>query len=254
MCLILFGWKAQAAHPLVVAANRDEFHSRPTDAAAFWKDHPDILGGRDLECSGTWLGATRDGRFAAITNYRDMADLRAGKRSRGLIASRFLEGRASAREFVAAIQREGEDYRGFNLLAADREEFWWISNRDGTPRKLTPGIYGLSNHLLETPWPKVTRGKERLGRVVEHGVAIEELLEVLGDTTPAADALLPHGSAGLERERMLSAARIVSSDYGTRCSTAIALDSAGRMQFAERSYDAGGEATRTLRYELKLST
>lgn len=253
MCLILFGWKATPAFPLVVAANRDEFHARPTDPAGFWRDQPGVLAGRDLECMGTWLGVNRDGRFAAITNFRDMTDPRLEKRSRGLIASRYLEGRSSAKDFVAEIMAEGDDYRGFNLLAADRDEFWWISNRDGTPRRLDPGIYGLSNHLLETPWPKVVKGKERLQRIVEAGTSIQGLLDMVADTTPAPDEELSHESADLDRERRMSAARILSPDYGTRCSTAVALDGKGRLQFAERSYAPDGSRRSTVRYEFNLS-
>jgi uncharacterized protein with NRDE domain len=249
MCLILFGWRARSEHPLVVAANRDEFHGRPSEGAGFWTDHPQVLAGRDLECMGTWLGITRTGKFAAITNYRDMTDLREGKRSRGLIASRFLEGAMSAADFVAQITREGDDYRGFNLLAADRDEFWWVSNRDGRPRLLEPGIYGLSNHLLETPWPKVQRGKTRLGEIVARTPEVESLLEMLADTTQARDAELVHTGAGIERERQLSAAKIVSPEYGTRCSSALIVERSGRVQFAERSYAPDGEARDTLRYE-----
>jgi uncharacterized protein with NRDE domain len=252
MCLILFGWRAHADCPLVVAANRDEFHGRPSAQAAFWDDHPQVLAGRDLECMGTWLGVTREGRFAAITNFRDMTDQRQGKRSRGLIASRFLEGAQSARDFVAAVTAEGDDYRGFNLLAADREEFWWVSNRDGRPRLLEPGIYGLSNHLLETPWPKVQRGKRELGRILGGAPNVEALLGLLADTAQAPDADLVHTGVGLERERMLSAARIVSPDYGTRCSSALIAEASSRVQFAERSYDPAGDAQETRRYEFRI--
>lgn len=252
MCLILFAWRPRNDFPLVVAANRDEFHGRLSEGAAFWRDHPQILAGRDLECMGTWLGVTRSGRFAAITNYRDMTDQREGKHSRGLIASRFLEAELSAREFVAAIAAEGDDYRGFNLLAADRDEFWWVSNRDGRPRLLDPGVYGLSNHLLETPWPKVQRGKARLTRILADAPTVEDLLDLLGDTTQAPDAELVHTGTGIERERRLSAAKIVSPEYGTRCSSAVIAEGSGRLQFAERSYDAAGEAQQTLRYELSI--
>jgi uncharacterized protein with NRDE domain len=249
MCLILFAWRARDEYPLVVAANRDEFHGRPSAGAAFWNDQPQVLAGRDLECMGTWLGVTRSGKFAAITNFRDMTDLREGKRSRGLIASRFLEGSIGAREFVAAITREGDDYRGFNLLAADRDEFWWVSNRDGRPRLLEPGVYGLSNHLLETPWPKVQRGKARLGEILARAPETESLLEMLGDTTQAPDAEIVHTGVGIERERQLSAAKIVSPEYGTRCSSALIANASGHVQFAERSYAPDGEPRDTLRYE-----
>jgi len=253
MCLILFAWKVHPDFPLVMAANRDEFHARPTSPAGFWDDRPAILGGRDLEGMGTWLGVTRSGRFAAVTNYRDTSPALAEAASRGLLASSFLESGDAPAEFAANVGAGGEAYRGFNFLAGDRDDLWWVSNRGGDARALAPGVYGLSNHLLDTPWPKVTDGKQRLQNVLELAPAVEPLLELLADTTMAADGDLPDTGVGPERERLLSAARIVSPAYGTRCSSAVVIGIDGRVRFAERAYGADGAELDTLRYEFTLS-
>lgn len=253
MCLILFGWRAHPEYPLIVAANRDEFHRRPTDAARFWKDEPAILAGRDLECMGTWLGVSRSGQFAAISNFRDMAERRDGAPSRGLLASRFLAGPQTAEGYAAAVHSSGGEYHGFNLLVADRDEYWWTSNRGSGPERLEPGVYGLANHLLETAWPKVTRGKARLREAIRTAVTIDVLLHFLADTQTASDEELPSTGVPLERERILSAARIVSPLYGTRCSSALIVDQSGRVQFAERSYGADGSEGETVRYEFQIA-
>ncbi|MGA8051120.1 MAG: NRDE family protein [Burkholderiales bacterium] len=253
MCLILVAWKSHADFPLVVAANRDEFHARPTAGAGFWEDNPSILAGRDLECMGTWLGVTRSGKFAAVSNFRDASDSSAGTHSRGLLASSFLGNGALAQDFVTQVAGAGANYRGFNFLAGDREDLWWISNRAPAPRRLAPGLYGVSNHLLDTPWSKVVRGKLGLAQALESTPAVETLLDLLADTSLAPDETLPDTGVGRERERMLSALRVVSTAYGTRCSTAVVVGRGGRVQFAERSYGAQGEERDTLRYEFDLS-
>ena len=175
MCLILVAWQRHRDFPLVVAANRDEFHARPTAGATFWQDDPSILAGRDLECMGTWLGVTRNGKFAAVSNYRDAADDSGGSLSRGLLASTYLGNGDAARKFVAQVAANGEAYRGFNFLAADHSELWWVSNRAAAPQRLAPGVYGVSNHLLDTPWSKVVRGKRLLGSLLQSAPAVEPL-------------------------------------------------------------------------------
>jgi uncharacterized protein with NRDE domain len=254
MCLILLAWQAHPDYPLVVAANRDEFHARPSAPAAFWDDRPAILGGRDLEAMGTWLGVTRGGKFAAVTNYRDPRDMAApSSASRGSLVSSYLENGDAAAEFVSNVDKSGDAYRGFNLLAADHSELWWTSNRGNGARQLAPGVYGLSNHLLDTAWPKVERGKRALRDALRDEPAIETLFELIAPTDAADDAELPDTGVGLERERMLSAMRIVSPGYGTRCSTVLMQRRDGRVQFAERLFTPQGDATDTLRYEFSLS-
>lgn len=226
MCLILLAWRAHTRFPLVVAANRDEFHARPSAQAAFWEDRPQILAGRDLEAGGTWMGVSRTGRFAAVTNYSGGRDANAAE-SRGLLVTRFLDDGAAAAEYVTGVARRGGDYSGFNLLADDGNELWWCSNRGGEPRRLEPGIYGLGNFLLDTP--ELGDHKARLARSIDPGPSMEPLLGVL------------------------AAARIVAPEYGTRCSTILIRHREGAMQFAERAYDSGGGEGATVRYELRAA-
>ena len=214
MCLILVAWQQRPDFPLVVAANRDELHARPAAAAAFWKDHPDILAGRDLQANGTWLGLARNGRFASVTNYKGGFDPGAAE-SRGALVTNFLLGSGDSSSHFSEIEKKKNSYSGFNLLAADGKELWWLSNRDGGARRLDPGFYALGNFLLDTP----------------------EVLEVKSrfEGTPAV--IEPLFS-------LLATAKIVAPVYGTRCSTALLSGTDGRMQFAERPFDAGGMPAR----------
>jgi len=249
MCLILFAWRAHPRYRLVLAANRDEFHARASAAAAFWKDLPDVLGGRDLESMGTWLGMTRSGRIAAVTNVRDgRSEAPLNARSRGRLASNFLCGGMPSATFASQALAEGTAYRGFNLLIGDRDALWWTSNRGDGVRRLEPGVYGVANDLLDTPWPKVTAGKAALERVLRSGPSLGNLLALLDDTRVFADHELPDTGVGLERERMLAPIRIVSPQYGTRCSSAVLVEADGRSQFAERSFDRDGSERATLYY------
>jgi len=241
MCLILFAWRVHAQYRLVLAANRDEFHDRASETAGFWEDRPDLLGGRDLESMGTWLGVSRAGRIAAVTNVRDGPVAAApNAASRGELTRDFLCGALPPAQFATQLAARGQAYRGFNLLIADRDELWWASNRGNGPRRLEPGLYGVANDLLDTPWPKVVSGKQALERVLRVGPSLGALLALLDDTGRPADDALPDTGVGIERERMLAPIRIVSPQYGTRCSSAALVDNAGDTQFAERSYDRRG--------------
>ena len=220
MCLILVAWRRHAEFPLVVAANRDEFHARPAAAAAFWQDHPGILGGRDLQAQGTWLGVSRDGRFASVTNYRGGLDPNAME-SRGALVTRFLLGEISAEKYISSLSPNG--YSGFNLLVADEKELWWLSNRGGEARRLEPGCHALGNLLLDTP----------------------EVMEVKTRFAVAPAAVEPLFT-------LLATAKIVAPAYGTRCATVLLRGRNGQMQFAERPFDAEGNAGATLRYEFPV--
>ena len=252
MCLIALAHRVHPDYPLVVAANRDELYARPTAQASFWQDRPTILAGRDLECMGTWLGVTTRGRFAAVTNFRDSADARASAESRGTLVSRFLETDVPAAQFVEQVARDADAYRGFNFLASDGTELYSYSNRSGRPQRLEPGIYGLSNHLLDTPWPKVRLARERLTAALKPAPATEPLFALLADTDFASPTELPDTGVGQERERMLSAARIVSEAYGTRCSTVLIQGADRTMSFAERTFGPQGAEQETVRYEFRL--
>jgi uncharacterized protein with NRDE domain len=215
MCLILVAWQVHAQLPLVVAANRDEFHGRAAARAAFWDDRPALLGGRDLQARGTWMGVSRSGRFAAVTNYRGGTEPGAAQ-SRGALVTRYLEGAG-----VAELAQRKADYSGFNLLAADGAELWWLSNRDGEQRRLAPGWYGLGNLLLDSP-----EVAPHLQRFRDCPVALEPLFGVLEQ------------------------AKIVDERYGTRCASVLLMGD--EIRFAERAFGADGAEQATLRYEFRV--
>ncbi len=244
MCVILFAVDAHPRYPLVVAANRDEWFYRPTAAAAFWADAPTIFAGRDLEQHGTWMGITRTGRFAAVTNVREGSGAKANARSRGALVSGFLAGMASPADFAATVAQDGEAYNGFNLLLGDRSKMMYLSNRGGTLAAVSPGVHGLSNHLLNTAWPKVQQGKAQLADALNHdSVEVARLFDILADRSPAADEALPSTGVPTDRERVLSALHVLAGDYGTRTATVLLVDTNGRVHCHERSFDQAGNAT-----------
>lgn len=252
MCLILIAHGARSDFPLVIAANRDEYYRRPTASAGFWQDHPHILAGRDLECMGTWLGVTRRGRFAAITNFRDPRGHKTDAPSRGELVRNFLASDREPREYLEHVASEALRYNGFNLLAGDLDGVFYFSSHTAVTHQVSPGIHGLSNHLLDTPWPKVERGKQRLLAALAGEPSAEALLDLLYDREPAPERELPDTGVGLELERVLSPALIVSPHYGTRASTAVLFAGDGSVSFAERTILPGGStgSTVSLRFNL----
>jgi uncharacterized protein with NRDE domain len=254
MCLILVVWRVHAQYPCVVAANRDEFHARLAAPAGWWPDHPHILAGRDMQAHGTWLGITRAGRFAALTNYRDpQQPPRAAAPSRGALVASLLESSASVAEGLAYLREVGPRYNGFNLIFSDGERLGIYESLPGSGRELGPGTYGLSNDLLDTPWPKVQNAKSRLASALRSMPDTTPMLELLRDDRPAPDAQLPATGVGLEWERLLSSAFVRAQDYGTRCSTIIRIDARGRAYFEEWSWNSeGANAGRvSLQFELE---
>jgi uncharacterized protein with NRDE domain len=244
MCLALIAFDAHPRYRLVVAANRDEFHARPAAKAAWWDEG--ILAGRDLKEGGTWLGVDRRGRVALLTNVRDPSRHDPGAPSRGALVPRLIVSSMAPAESLPALVRAAARYNGFNLIAGDRSGLYWGSNRAAAPAALPPGIYGVSNHLLDTPWPKVQRTKEALRRWCasgDDGDDLAALFDLLHDTEQAPDELLPATGVTRDRERMLSSPFIVSPDYGTRCSTVLAIDARGAARFVERSFDPAGGVT-----------
>ena len=239
MCLIVVGWRVHPDFPLIVAANRDEFYARPTEFADFWPESPEIIGGRDLDAGGTWLGITRNGRFAAVTNVREPGADK-GIRSRGKLTLEFLASRQSAADY--AHQLAMGDYSGFNLLLGDSQSLWYCSNRNALPQELGPGTYGLSNHLLDSPWPKLITARlgfaQALGKLPERMA----LFDVLADDEIVPDSELPSTGVPLEWERRLSAIFVRSADYGTRASTVLTLARNGQIVFEERSFGPHGQA------------
>ena len=237
MCLILFAFDTHPAYRLVLAANRDEYYRRPTEGLHEWTDTPGLLAGRDLEQLGTWMGVTRTGRLAAITNYRDPGSIRPHAPSRGQLVANFLKSTAPASDCMANIAAKGHLYNGFNLIGMRGKDLYYYSNRKGRPERLKPGLYGLSNHLLDTAWPKVERGRKALARLLPpHGKAVEPetILRLLEDQRRPADHQLPDTGMGLEKERMLAPMFITSPDYGTRSSSILLIDRQGHVTFIER--------------------
>lgn len=234
MCVIYLAYETHPDHPLILLANRDEFYDRPTAAAAYWKDHPEIYAGRDLVAGGTWLGITRGGRIAAVTNYRDPSAPK-GSRSRGDLVAEFLKSVESPAKYLSGVQQRALQYSAFNLIAGDFGAgggLFYFSNRGIGIRRLEPGIYGLSNHLLDTPWPKVVRGKDRFQKLLTAPVDVETMFDLLGDESLADDADLPDTGIGYEKEKALSAIFIKTPIYGTRCSNVFTFDRllAGRLE------------------------
>lgn len=253
MCLIFVAYKQHSRYPLVVAANRDEFYARPAAAARFWRDHPELLAGRDLMSGGTWLGITTSGRFAAVTNYREPGRTRVDAPSRGHLVTDFLLSGDPAMAYLRRVTARSGEYNGFNLLVHDGSALAWYSNRADGARELAPGVYALSNHLLDTSWPKVERGKAGFESRLNDEILDENaLLDLLSDRTAALEEELPDTGVGSDLERVLSPIFITSETYGTRSSTLLTLDESGRVRFVERCYGHGGKETGRAEFEFKL--
>lgn len=239
----------------MVAANRDEYYARPTVPADYWHEHPDVLGGRDLEKGGTWIAATRDGRWAAVTNYRDPAAAPGG-RSRGELVAAYVNRANDPATYAVVADAASAAYPPFNLLLGNSSELVYVTNR-GKPatRTLGAGIYGLSNHLLDTPWPKVTQARQRLSMLLQsrdESAVIDGLFELLADRQCAPDHALPATGVSLAWERVLSAPFIVAPGYGTRASTVLIVRSDGSALFEERSFSEGGVPSDARRFDFEV--
>jgi uncharacterized protein with NRDE domain len=243
MCLITFHYNEHPNYPLIVVTNRDEFYERPTAQAHFWEDNPAILAGRDLSRLGTWLGITKTGRFAALTNYREPGEESINKKSRGDIIRNFLTADGTTAEFMEMLEKTKDQYAGFNLIAGRLGELVYFSNRQDGISQIPAGTHGLSNHLLNTPWPKVVKGKTRLRKYVlqQEELETDSLFKVLSDETPAPDEELPNTGVELELERQLSSQFIKLPHYGTRSSTVLLIDSHQSVTFVERTYVKGSQ-------------
>ncbi|MFH1079899.1 MAG: NRDE family protein [Pseudomonadota bacterium] len=254
MCLILLSYKQHPVYPLVFAANRDEFYDRPSAPASFWEDRFDLLAGRDLKEGGTWLGITRGGRMAALTNYRDPASVKLQAPSRGWLVKDYLCSQEDTDGYLKKLGKQADRYNGFNVILGDPFRLYYFSNRNGTI-ELTPGLYGLSNALLNTPWPKVERGKQRFGSLLSQtdDPLPEDLLSILKDQTRPEDGLLPDTGVGLEWERILSSIFISSSVYGTRSSILLLVDRKRHATFIERIYNGGSEPWVTAKFEFIIT-
>jgi uncharacterized protein with NRDE domain len=258
MCLILFSAAYHAGYPVIIAANRDESYDRPSTPLAFWPHAPHIAGGRDLQAGGTWLALARSGRWAALTNYRQPGSRRSDAPSRGMLVADYLLGSIAPEAYLRQVQARAHEYNGFNLLVGDTTAVHYLSNREGEVRQVPAGVHGLSNHLLNTPWPKVALGKLYLEQLPlgSADAIVDALLERLRDTEPATDAELPDTGIGRDRERLLSPPFIAAEHYGTRASTVIVIDAAGAVTMVERRFGpfAAPLGTSRLQFTLEHAT
>lgn len=256
MCLILIACKSHPAYKLILAANRDEYYDRPTAPVAFWDNAPVVLAGRDLRAQGTWLGITIKGKIAAITNYRDPASNTPHAPSRGKLVSNYLSGQQSPADYLDELKPTAGHYNGFNLIVGEKDRLYWYSNRGNMIRNLRPGVYGLSNHLLNTAWPKVIRGKEALKKLLldEKDPDPDALFDILADREIPDDESLPDTGVGLEWERMLSPIFITSPTYGTRSSTVLLIDIKDHVTFIERTFNSDPCRSSTIKHEFLIES
>jgi uncharacterized protein with NRDE domain len=254
MCILLVAHDTHPAYRLVLAANRDEDYDRPTAPAEFWQDAPEILGGRDLRDGGTWLGVSRSGRWAALTNFREPGPRREDAPSRGGLVAGFLRSLLNPEDFVRSAAPGEDAYNGFSLFCGDGRTLAFLSNRDGAPRRLAPGIYGLSNGRLDTPWPKVQLGQRGLGALLESAPPLDEAgaFALMADGSRPPDEELPDTGYGMAIERALSPIFVVTERYGTRCSTLLTIDREGGVRFVERTFQRRPDAWAERRFEFQL--
>lgn len=253
MCLIFFAHQVLPDCPLILAANRDEFHARPTAPADIWRDYPHIIAGRDLEQGGTWLGISLRNKWAALTNYRDPQRNAQDKQSRGLLLKDYLTTEISAQDFITAIQTAaGETYNGFNLLLGQADSVYYYNNITNEYRQLEPGVYGLSNALLNTDWPKVTDGKQSFQEIMHSSQSTqpEAYFDLLQNRTRAEDERLPATGIPIEYERLLSSRFICSPAYGTRASTVIFKNAKNEFTFLEKTFDPDGNMQYDARFDV----
>ena len=251
MCLLAFAWRVHRGFPLILVGNRDEFHDRSAEPAHWWTSPEGILAGRDLQAGGSWLGLNRGGRFAVVTNYREPGVVTSGRRSRGELVVDFLSSSATTEEWMDELAEHLDEYGGFNLVIGDGNQLHYLTNRGEGRRSLEPGIYGLSNRRLDTPWPKVVAARSGLRQLIDDDrVDPKSLFDLLSDRTPAPDDQLPLTGVPLEWERALSASFIDGPEYGTRASTVVRIDTEDAIEFEERRFGPNAVFAGTSRFSL----
>lgn len=240
MCLIVFGYKAHSAYDLVFAANRDENHSRPTRPAKYWDNYTHLLAGKDLKAGGTWLGVNKLGAMAAITNYRDPAIQKENPPSRGHLVLDYLKNSGPPESYLDSVDRKADSYNGFSLVLGNMQKLMFYSNQQRTKTEIEPGIHGLSNHLLDTPWPKVDRAKKQLRQIMSEGdISEDALFSLLKDEEKPSDEQLPDTGIPKHLEKKVSPIFIRSEGYGTRSSTVLLFHKNGEVTFTEKRFKAG---------------
>lgn len=251
MCLIAFAYQSHPKYPLIIIANRDEFYERPTAPAHFWTEAPSILAGRDLRMNGSWMGVSKAGRFAAITNYRDPSQPESGTFSRGGIVQDFLNSTQSCTKFIEALRKNKDLYGGYNVLLYDGETMQHYNNVLDEHNSVTPGVHSVSNATFNTSWPKTVFAKEALRSIIQHDIlAVTDLISLLANDQIVPDEALPTTGVGIHLERALSAAFVKLPNYGTRCSTALIFHENGTIELLERTYEQGNFSFDTA-FELK---
>lgn len=252
MCILFIAYCSHPRYQLIIGANRDEHYMRPTALANFWPDEPSVLAGRDLEKFGTWMGVNMNGRFSALTNFRDPNEQVNGKQSRGHIVRQFLTSVETPAQFLKRLQSERTNYPGYNVLVSDLDSFMYYSNNENKIKQLQPGVYGLSNHLLDTPWPKVEKGKRQLQQLLKHKhIDKEDLFRLLSDADPAPTDQLPNTGIPIELEKKLSSIFIQTENYGTRSSTIFTVDYDGSGEFIERTHLLKENNERSFQFKIK---
>lgn len=241
MCLVNFHFLDHPKYKFIVASNRDEFYERPTATAHFWEDQPMILAGRDLEQKGTWLGITKDGRFGALTNIRKPEEQDTYSTSRGEIVTNFLTGKDAPGKFLQNLAKVSSNYAGFNVIVGNGEQLLYFNNIEKNIVEITPGTHSLSNRFLNTPWPKVVKGRENLRHYVLNHKLIDhdELFKIVADAELAEEDQLPNTGIPIELERQLSSLFIQTDGYGTRSSTVLTIDHENNVKFTERTFNKG---------------
>lgn len=237
MCLIIFSYKNHPKYKLIFASNRDEFYDRPTSALSWWRGRRNILAGQDKKNGGTWLGLAKDLRLAAITNFRDLKNVSENAPSRGLLVRNFLESDETPLQYLENIKEKGAKYNGFNLIVGNKSCLYYYSNVNNTIVKIKAGLHGLSNKFLNTPWPKVQKGKNEFEKILKQKEPYSDMIfELLKDTSKPPDNQLPDTGVGLDLERVLSPLFIKSKVYGTRASSIVLIDNLDNVTFIEKSY------------------
>lgn len=252
MCLLTFAWKTHPQYKLIFASNRDEFYQRNTAPAQYWDSTPNVLAGKDLEAGGTWMGINKNGRFTALTNYRDLKNLKTQAPSRGMLTLDYLQGHESPEEYLEQIFKNIDAYNGFNLLAGTPEDIYYLSNYEHKIRKLEAGIYGLSNALLDSDWFKVNRLKTKFNEIIQQAdFTTQTLLDTLQDTTKPSDDQVQQTGLPMDKERMLSSMFIESPNYGTCSSAVILMDYDNQVSFVERVYNTGNDEVKEQSFSFK---
>lgn len=235
MCLVAFSWKNHSKFPLIIRANRDEFFKRPTQKIHLWESG--FYGGKDLKSGGTWLGVNPNGRWSLLTNYRDFNQSRKAEISRGKLVQNFLESTKHPFSFLEGIRANQEKYDGFNLLVSDADQLFYYSNFGENIEEVKPGVHGLSNGLLDEPWPKVELAKAQMKEKLESHLLPDDLFEILNSTSTFPLETLPNTGVSKEMEIGLSPQFIrLGEDYGTVSSTLVLLDEFGKVTLKERTF------------------